>query len=108
MVTHDAAGLSKISSPSELSDMQDFCLIKKAEEIQSFEDIEYTKKCNDALKTVNGPRSSGSTLLIDKDATLERWVKHLSSVPNRLSIIKEVPQIENALPGEFPTITKTM
>ena len=60
--------------------MQDFCLIKKAEEIQSFEDIEGTKKCNNALKTVNGPQSSGSTqmdsaggstLLIDKDAKLE-------------------------------------
>ena len=97
--------------------MQDFCLFKKAEEIQSFEDIEDTKKCNDALKTVNGPKSSGSTqmdsaggstLLIDKDAILERWAKHLSSVLNRLSTINEMPQIKNVLSGEFQTITKTI
>ena len=77
--------------------MQDSCHNKKEEEIQSFEDIEDTKN-NDALKTVNGPKSSGSTqmdsaggsrLLIDKDVTLEIWAKLLSSVLNRLSTIKE-------------------
>ena len=45
--------------------------------------------------------AGGSTLLIEKDAILERWTKHLSSVLNRLSTIKEMPQIENVLHGEF-------
>ena len=42
-------------------DMQDSWLSKKAEEIQSFADRNDMKKFHDALKTIYGPKSSGTT-----------------------------------------------
>ena len=80
------------------------------------------KKFHDGLKTSYGPKSSGatpllsadeSTLLIDKDAILERWAEHFISVLNRPpsgndNAINRLPQIEyNVLLGEFPTDTET-
>ena len=74
------------------------------------------------LKTTYGPKSSGatpllsadgSTLLIDKDAILKRWVEHFNSVLNRPSSVNDnainrLPQIEcNVLLDEFPTVTET-
>ena len=80
------------------------------------------KKFHDALKTIYGPKSSGSTtllsadgstLLTDKEAILKRWVGHFNSVLNRPSSINEdaidrLPQVEcNVLLDEFPTVMET-
>ena len=80
------------------------------------------KNFHDALKTINGPKSSGatpllsadgSTLLTDKDAILKRWAEHFNSVLNRPSSVNDnainrLPQIEcNVLLDEFPTVTET-
>ena len=57
----------------------------KTDEIQSFADRKDMKKFFDALKTVYGPQSSGTTpilsadgtsLLTDKEAILKRWAEH--------------------------------
>ena len=107
---------------TKLRDMQDSWLRKKTEEIQSFADRKDMKKFHDALKTIYGPKSSGATtllsadgntLLIDKEAILERWAEHFNSVLNRPSSINQdaidrLPQIEcNVLLDEFPTVTET-
>ena len=72
--------------------MQDSWLSSKAGEIQSFADRKDMKKFFDALKTVYGPQSSGTTpllsadgtsLLTDKEAILKRWAEHFDSVLNR-------------------------
>ena len=56
------------------------------------------KKFFDALKTVYGPQSSGTTpllsaegtsLLTDKEAILERWAEHFDGVLNRPSSISD-------------------
>ena len=54
---------------TRLRDMQDSWLSKKADEIQSFADRKNMKKFFDALKTVYGPQSSGTTPLLNADAT---------------------------------------
>ena len=55
-------------------------------------------KFHDALKTVQGPKMSvatpllsadGSTLLIDKEAILERWTVHFNSVLYRPSTVND-------------------
>ena len=62
--------------------MQDSCLRKKIEYIQSFADRKDMNKFHDALKTIYGPKSSGattllraggSTFLIDKEAIFAKW-----------------------------------
>ena len=103
--------------------MQASWLSKKAEEIQSFTDKKGMKKFHEALKTVYGPKSSGttslfsadgSTLLTDKDVILKRWAEHFDSVLNRPSTINDnainkLPQVEcNVLLDEIPTITEAM
>ena len=56
--------------------------------------------------------ADGSTLLTNKDAIMERWAKHFSSVLNRPlcvndNAINRLPQIEcNALLDEFPNVTE--
>ena len=102
--------------------MQDPCLSKKVEVIQSFADRKDMKKFYDALKTVYDPKSygvtpllsaDGSTLLTDKDAILERWTEHFNSVLNRPSSVSDndinrLPHIEcNVLLDEFTTVTET-
>ena len=102
--------------------MQDSCLSKKAEEIQSFADRKDMKKFHDTLKTLYGPKSSGatpllgadgSTLCTDKNAILKRWAENFNSVLNRPSSVNDnainrLPQIEcNVLLHEFPTVTET-
>ena len=71
---------------------------KKADEIQSFADRKDMKKFFDALKTVYGPQSSGTTpilsadgtsLLTDKEAILKRWAEHFDGVLNRPSSIND-------------------
>ena len=58
-------------------------------QIKSFADRKDIKKFFDALKTVYGPQSSGTTpllsadgtsLLTDKKAILKRWTAHFDSV----------------------------
>ena len=103
--------------------MQDSWLRKKGTEIQSFADRNDMKKFFDALKTVYGPQSSGSTplrtadgtiLLTDKEAILKRWAEHFDGVLNRpLSIndeaINRLPQVEcNPLLVELPTVSETV
>ena len=99
--------------------MQDFWLRSKADEIQSFADRKDIKKFFDALKTVYGPQSSGTTpllcaygtsLLTDKEDILKRWAEHFGSILNRSSSINEyalnrLPQVEcNLLLDEFPIV----
>ena len=81
------------------------------------------KKFFDALKTVYGPQSSGTTpllsadgtsLLTDKKAILKRWDEHFDAVLNRPSsindeAIKRLPQVEcNPLLDELPAVSKTV
>ena len=80
------------------------------------------KKFHDALKTIYGPKSSGtttllsadgSTLLTDIEAILKRLAEHFNSVLNRPSSINEdaidrLPHIEcNVLLDELPTVMET-
>ena len=78
--------------------MQDFWLSKKADEIQSFAHRKDMKKFFDALKTVYGLQSSGTTLYLsadgtsllnDKEAVLKRWVEHFGGVLYRPSSIND-------------------
>ena len=81
------------------------------------------KKFFDALKTVYGPQSSGTTpllsadgtsLLTDKEAILKRWAEHFDGVLNRPSSINDeainrLPQVEcNPLFDELPTVSETV
>ena len=83
--------------------MQDSWLSSKADEIQSFAGRKDMKKFFDALKTVYGPQSSGTTpllsadgtsLLTDKEPILKRWAEHFDRVLNRWSSINILPQVE--------------
>ena len=106
-----------------LRDIQDSWLRKKADEIQSFADRKDMKKFFDALKTVYGPQSSGTTplfsadgtiLLTDKETILKRWAEHFYGVLNRPSYINDeavnrLPQVEcNLLLDELPTVSETV
>ena len=108
---------------TRLRDMQDSWLNKKADEIQSFADRKDMKKFFDALKTIYGPQSSGTTLLLsadgtipltDKEAILKSWAEHFDGVlyrPSSISdeIINRLPQVEcNPLLDELPTISETV
>ena len=104
--------------------MRDSWLSKKADEIQFFADRKDMKKFFDALKTVYGPQSSGTTpllsaddgtsLLTDKGAILKRWAEHFDGVLNRPSSINDepinrLPQVEcNPLLDELPTVSETV
>ena len=103
--------------------MQDSWLRKKADEIQSFADRKDMKKFFDALKTVYGPQSSGTTpllsadgtsLLTDKEAILKKWAEHFDGVlywPSSINdeAINRLPQVEcNLLLDELPTVSKTV
>ena len=78
--------------------MQDSWLRKKADEIQSFADRKNMKMFFDALKTVYGPQSSGTTpllsadgtsLLTDEETILKRLAEHFDGVLNRPSFIND-------------------
>ena len=103
-------------------DMQDSWLSSKAYEIESFADRK-NMKFFDALKTVYGTQSSGTTPLLsadktnpltDKEAILKRCAENFDSVLNRPSSINDdaiskLPQLEcNLLFDEFPTVIETM
>ena len=82
------------------------------------------KKFFDALKTIYGPQSSGTTpllsadgtsLLTDKEAILKRWAEHFDGVLNRPSSINDeainrLPQMEcnPLLLDELPTVSETV
>ena len=81
------------------------------------------KKFFDALKTVYGPQSSGTTpllsadgtsLLTDKEGIWKRWAEHSDGVLNRPSsivdeAINRLPQVEcNPLLDELPTVSETV
>ena len=81
------------------------------------------KKFFDALKTINGPQSSGTTpllsadrtsLLTDKESILKRWAEHFDGVLNRSSSINDeaihrLPQVEcSPLLDELPTVSETV
>ena len=108
---------------TRLRDIQDSWLRKKADEIQSFADRKDLKKFFDALKTVYGPQTSGTTpllsadgtsLLTDKEAILKRWAEHFGGFLNRPSSINDeainrLPQVEcNPLLDELPTVSETV
>ena len=78
---------------TRLRDMQDSWLRKKSDA-----DRKDMKKFFDALKTVYGPQSSGTTpllsadgtsLLTDKEAILKRWAERFDGVLNRPSSIND-------------------
>ena len=93
---------------AKLREMQDSWLTAKAEEIQQYADSNDSKRFYDALKTIYGPQSSGTspllsadgtTLLTDKTAILDRWAEHFNNVLNRPSSINaeaiaRMPQVE--------------
>ena len=108
---------------TRLRDMQDSWLRKKADEIQSCADRKDMKKFYDALKTVFGPQSSGTTPLLsadgtshltDKETILKRWAEHFDGVLNPPSSINDeamnrLPQVEcNLLLDELPTVSETV
>ena len=88
--------------------MQDSWLSSKAEKLSPFVDRRDMNKFFDALKTVYGLQSSGTTLLLsadgtslltDKEAVLKRWAEHFDNVLNRPSSINDdainrLPQVE--------------
>ena len=55
--------------------MQESWLSKKADDIKSFTDRKDVKKLFDALKTVYGPQSSGTTPQLSADGTSLLTVK---------------------------------
>ena len=103
--------------------MQDSWLSKKADEIQSFADRKDMKEFFDALKTIYGPQSSGTTLILsadgaslltEKEAILKRWAEHFDGALNRPSSINDeainiLPQVEfNPLLDELSTVSETV
>ena len=81
---------------AKLRETQDSWLSRKADEIQKHADANNYKSLYDALKTLYGPQSKGTSplfsadgavLLTDKNAILQRWAEHFDSVLNRESTI---------------------
>ena len=101
---------------AQLRKMQDTWLSRKADEIQAYADSNNTKLFFNALKTIYGPQSSGTspllsadgtTLLTDKNSILERWAEHFNSVLNRPSSINNeaidrMPQVPINAPMADP------
>ena len=109
---------SKGKVQAKLREMQDSWLSTKADEIQKYADSNHSKRFYDALKTIYGPQTSGtspllsadgSTLFTEKNAILKRWAEHFNNVLNRPSCINDeaiarMPQVDiNASLAEPPT-----
>jgi len=103
---------------SSLRKMHDSWLSDKADEIQAAADRNDSKRFYEALNTIYGPRSSGSSPLLDSDGTtlitekdkiLERWAEHFEAVLNRPSTINDeaidrMPQVNiNTTMDVLPT-----
>ena len=99
--------------------MHDSWLSKKPDETQSFADRKDMKKFFDALETVYGPQSSGTTpllsadgtsLLTGKDAILKRIAEHFDGVLHWPAYINDeainrLPQVKyNQLLDDLPTV----
>lgn len=123
---HDTSSASKKAAfksikskvQTKLREMQDSWLSNKADEIQKYADSNNSKRFYDALKTIYGPQSSGTspllsadgtTLLTEKKAILVRWADHFNNVLNMPSSINDaaiarMPQVEiNTSLAESPT-----
>ena len=83
---------------AKLRKMKDKWYSTKAEEIQSYAESNNSRCFYNALKTIYGPQSSGSspvlsadgnTLYTDKEMILKRWAEHFNNVLNRPSSINE-------------------
>lgn len=99
---------SRRTIQAKLRIMQDTWRSKKAHEIQSFADSHESKRFYEALRSVYGPQTSGSSPLLSSDSSklltekteiLDRWAEHFNSVLNRPADINEVaidrlPQVE--------------
>jgi len=82
----------------------------KATELQEAADSHDMKRFYDGLKSVYGPKASGSvpvrsldgtTLITDRRQILHRWAEHFQSVLNLLtafydSVLDEIPQLAPA------------
>ncbi|XP_078077501.1 LOW QUALITY PROTEIN: uncharacterized protein LOC144499261 [Mustelus asterias] len=83
---------------NKLRKMQDAWLSAKADEIQGYADINDLKRFYEALNTLYGPQSLGSSPLLSTDGTtliteraqiLQRWAEHFEAVLNRPSSIND-------------------
>ena len=90
----DAYKSSRRNVHTNLREMQNAWYSKKAEDIQHYADTNNTKRFCDALKTVHGTQTTGSspllsadgsTLFTDKAEILHRWAEHFDGVLNRSS-----------------------
>ena len=111
---------------NKLRKMHDSWLSSKADEIQGYADKKDTKRFYDALNSVYGPKSSGSssllgsdgsTLVTEKPKILDRWAEHFEAVLNRPSsindqAIEKMPQVDiNSSmdsPPEEPEVQKAI
>ena len=106
----------------KLRQLQDAWLSSKADEIQSYADMNDMRNFYHGLKEVYGPTTSGtspllsadgSTLITDKDKILERWAEHFDSVLNRPSAINNaaidrLPQVPtDETMDALPTLEET-
>ena len=94
----DAYRATRQTVQAKLRNMKDTLYSEKADEIQAYADCNNSKCFYDALKSIYGPLSSGSspvlsadgeTLITDKEKILARWAEHFDSVLNRPSSINE-------------------
>jgi hypothetical protein len=83
---------------NRLRKMQDDWLSAKADEIQLYADKNDHRRFYEALNTLYGPQSSGSspvlnadgtTILTEKTQILQRWAEHFEAVLNRPSIVND-------------------
>nr|VZI30391.1 unnamed protein product [Spirometra erinaceieuropaei] len=74
-----------------LRGMQDFCMARKAKEIQGYASRSVSKDFMDEIKVICGPstRSDGLTFLTEKSQILKRWAEHFRSFLNRPSTISD-------------------
>ena len=90
--------------------MKDMWYSRKAEEIQSYAESNNSRCFYNALKTIYGPQSSGSspvlsadgnTLYTDKEKILKRWAEHFNNVLNRPSSTNEaaIARLPQAAPN---------
>ena len=83
---------------TRLRDMQDSWLSKKADEIQSFADRKDMKKFFDALKTIYGPQSSGTTPILSAYGTSLQTDKE-AILSNTFETVKAINLLSS---GKFP------
>ena len=110
----------------ELRAMQDSWWDRKADEVQRYADLNYSKEFFSSLKAVYGPQrpsttpllsADGKTLLKDKDSITQRWREHFCTLLNRpstvdssaLDAIPQKPALEELdLPPSLEEVTKAV